>query len=188
MKYWLTILCIIIISYPLVAQEDVKTTKTPVIESSPNVEARYPGGRIELFGIKFKDPLVLCQILIALMMTIAFIQSGLDKLIDRKGNLEFFKSHFAHTPLKSVSDVGLSILTILELMGGAMCAYGIYCAIVENSTVWIFNGLLLLAVTILILFLGQRIAKDYQGAADLVPYFILNMMDIMIMYYTLSEF
>ena len=47
MKYWLTILCIIIISYPLVAQEDVKTTKTPVIESSPNVETRYPGGRIE---------------------------------------------------------------------------------------------------------------------------------------------
>ena len=38
MKYWLTILCIIIISYPLVAQEDVKTTKTPVIESSPDVE------------------------------------------------------------------------------------------------------------------------------------------------------
>ena len=93
MKYWLTILCIIIISYPLVAQENVKTTKTPVIESSPNVEARYPGGRIKLFGIKFKDPLVLCQILIALMMTIAFVQSGLDKLIDRKGNLEFFESH-----------------------------------------------------------------------------------------------
>ena len=109
MKYWLTILCIIIISYPLVAQEDVKTTKTPVIESSPNVEARYPGGRIELFGIKFKDPLVLCQILIALMMTIAFVQSGVDKLIDREGNLVFFESHFANTPLKSVADVGLSI-------------------------------------------------------------------------------
>ena len=73
-------------------------------------------------------------------------------------------------------------------MGGAMCAYGIYYAIIENSTVWIFNGLLLLAVTILILFLGQRIAKDYQGAADLVPYFILNMMGIMSMYYTSSEF
>ena len=182
MKYWLTILCIIIIYHSLTAQQDIKINKTPVIESSPNIEARYPGGRIELFGIRFKDPLVLCQILIALMMTIAFLQSGVDKLIDREGNLVFFESHFANTPLKSVADVGLSILTILELMGGAMCAYGIYCAIVENSTVWIFNGLLLLSVTILILFLGQRIAKDYQGAADLVPYFILNMMGIMSMY------
>ena len=182
MKYWLIILCIIIINYPLVAQGDIKTTKTPVIESSPNVDARYPGGRIELFGIKFNDPLVLCQILIALMMTIAFVQSGVDKLIDREGNLEFFESHFANTPLKSVADVGLSILTILELMGGAMCAFGVYYAIVEKSTIWIFNGLLLLAVTILILFFGQRVAKDYLGAADLVPYFILIMLGIMSMY------
>jgi len=182
MKYWLTILCIIIISHSLTAQQDIKINKTPVIESFQKIKKGDSRGEISLLGIKFKDTMVLCQILIALMMTITFIQSGLDKLIDRKGNLEFFKSHFAHTPLKSVYNVGLSILTILELMGGAMCAYGIYYAIVENSTIWIFNGLLLLAVTILILFLGQRIAKDYQGAADLVSYFILNMMGIMSMY------
>jgi len=42
--------------------------------------------------------------------------------------------------------------------------------------------LLLLAVTILILFFGQRVAKDYLGAADLVPYFILIMLGIMSMY------
>ena len=150
MKYWFTILCIIIISHSLTAQQDIKINKTPVIESFSTIKIGDTRGNISLLGIKFKNTMVLCQILIALMMTITFIQSGLDKLIDRKGNLEFFKSHFAHTPLKSVYNVGLSILTILELMGGAMCAYGIYYAIVENSTIWIFNGLLLLAVTILI--------------------------------------
>ena len=65
-----------------------------------SVADRY-GDRIELLGIPFKDPLVLCQILIAIFISIAFIQSGIDKILDRKGNLEFFKVHFANSFLKN---------------------------------------------------------------------------------------
>ena len=42
------------------------------------------GDRIELLGIPFKDPLVLYQILIAEFLSIAFIQSGIDKIMDRE--------------------------------------------------------------------------------------------------------
>ena len=85
-----------------------------VTQSSSTVEERY-GDRIELMGIKFKGPLVLCQVLIAIMMTIAFIQSGVDKIIDRSGNLAFFNEHFSNTPLKSFTSFFLSILNILSL-------------------------------------------------------------------------
>ena len=140
------------------------------------------GDRIELLGIPFKDPLVLCQILIAFFLSIAFIQSGIDKIMDREGNLEFLKVHFSNSFLKKIISPLLSILTILELLGGAMLVYGIYYAFAMRTTLWIFYGFVVLAITITFLFAGQRIAKDYIGAADLVPYFILIMLGIMSMY------
>ena len=91
--------------------------QTIIYGQGPSVAERY-GDRIELLGIPFKDPLVLCQILIAIFISIAFMQSGLDKILNRKDNLEFFKAHFANTILKSFTTLLLSILTILELIGG----------------------------------------------------------------------
>ncbi len=152
---------------------------TQLIGSS--VSEKY-GDRIELLGIAFKDPLVLCQILIAIFIAIVFVQSGIDKILDRKGNLEFFEVHFSKTPLKLAISLLLTMLTILELFSGILLIYGIYFSFVEKTTLWIFYGFVISAVTFIFLFLGQRIAKDYLGAADLVPYFILIMLGIMSMY------
>ena len=152
-----------------------------IFGQGPSVAERY-GDRIELLGIPFKDPLVLCQILIAIFIAIAFIQSGIDKILDRKGNLEFFKAHFANSFLKKFTPFLLTILTIFELAGGFTLIYGIYFAFVHRTTLWIFYGFVMIALTIIFLFAGQRIVKDYLGAADLVPYFILIMLGIMSMY------
>ena len=140
------------------------------------------GDRIELLGIPFKGPMELCQIFIAIFLFIAFFQSGLDKVIDRKGNLDFLKAHFSDTPLIKIIPIMLLILTLLEIIGSLMLGYGVYYAFVNRSTLWIFYGFVVIAITIVILFAGQRIAKDYIGAADLVPYFILIMLGIMSMY------
>ena len=155
--------------------------QTIIHGQGPSVAERY-GDRIELLGIPFKDPLVLCQILIAIFISIAFMQSGLDKILNRKDNLEFFKAHFANTILKNFTTLLLSILTILELIGGLMLIYGIYFAFAYRTTLWIFYGFVVLALTLTFLFAGQRISKDYLGAADLVPYFILIILGIMSMY------
>ena len=152
-----------------------------IFGQGPSVAERY-GDRIELLGIPFKDPLVLCQILIAIFISIAFIQSGIDKILDRKGNLEFFKFHFANSFLKNFTPFLLTTLTIFELVGGFTLLYGIYFAFVHRTTLWIFYGFVMIALTIIFLFAGQRIVKDYLGAADLVPYFILIMLGIMSMY------
>ena len=140
------------------------------------------GDRIELLGIPFKGPMELCQIFIAIFLFIAFFQSGLDKVIDRKGNLDFLKAHFSDTPLIKIIPIMLLILTFLEIIGSLMLGYGVYYAFVNRSTLWIFYGFVVIAITIIMLFAGQRIAKDYLGAADLVPYFILIMLGIMSMY------
>lgn len=146
-----------------------------------SVAERY-GDRISLLGMSFKDPLVLCQILIAIFISIVFIQSGLDKVLNRRNNLEYFKVQFSKSIFNKVYPILLSILTILELVGGLMLVYGIYFSFAEKTTLWIFYGLVYLAITMIFLLLGQRIAKDYIGAADLVPYFILIILGIMSMY------
>ena len=146
-----------------------------------SVAERY-GDRISLLGMSFKDPLVLCQILIAIFISIVFIQSGLDIILNRRNNLEYFKVQFSKSIFNKVYPILLSILTILELVGGLMLVYGIYFSFAEKTTLWIFYGLVYLAITMIFLLLGQRIAKDYVGAADLVPYFILIILGIMSMY------
>ena len=148
---------------------------------SQTVSERY-GDRIELLGVPFKDPLVLCQILIAIFTLIVFIQSGLDKIFDRKGNLKYFQAHFKDSIFKKIYPSLLTIITLFELVGGGMLVYGIYFSFTERTTLWIFYGFVHLAITLIFLFLGQRIAKDYLGAADLVPYFILIILGIMSMY------
>ena len=151
------------------------------IMNAQSVLDKY-GDRIELLGVPFRGPMELCQILIAIFLSIAFLQSGFDKITDRKGNLEFLNSHFGDSILLKTIPFMLFILTFLELTGSLMLIYGVYYAFISRSTLWIFYGFVVLAITIIILFAGQRIAKDYLGAADLVPYFILIMLGIMSMY------
>ena len=65
----------------------------------------------------------ICQILIALFLSIVMIQSGLDKVIDWKGNQSFLAEHFSKTFLsKLVNPLLLSIL-ILEIAAGVLCLF-----------------------------------------------------------------
>ena len=133
-------------------------------------------------GVAFKDPLVLCQILIALFLIVVFLQSSLDKIFERNSNLAFFQSHFSETILRHFTSYLLTIITIFELIGALALIYGVYYAFAAKTTLWIFYGFVILAITIIFLLIGQRIAKDYVAASQLVPYFILIMLGIMSMY------
>lgn len=112
-------------------------------------------------------------LLAALFVAILFIQSGLDKVFDWKGNLEWLTGHFSKTFLSKFVWIMLAKLTVLELATGILSGVGIIYFLVTGSTIVIFYAAILGALTIIGLFFGQRLAKDYPGAAVLVPYFIL---------------
>jgi len=67
----------------------------------------------------------------------------------------------------------LAKLTVLELATGIASGAGIIYFLAAGSTVVIFWAAALGSLTVIGLFFGQRLAKDYPGAAVLVPYFIL---------------
>ena len=118
------------------------------------------------------------QILTAAFLTILFLQSGMDKVADRRGNLEWLNGHFAKSPLAKVVPALLTVITILELASGALSAIGCVLVIVLHDATIAFYGAVIAAVAILALFFGQRIAKDYAGAAVLVPYFLATLVAI----------
>ena len=119
------------------------------------------------------------QILSSIFFAIVFYQSGVDKFMDRKGNLNFFENHFKNTLFHKIYAQALTALMLLELIAASLCAYGCIYSIVYKNTDFIFYGLLVTSFILLSLLLGQRIAKDYVGAADITIYFILCIITIM---------
>lgn len=109
----------------------------------------------------------------ALLVAILFIQSGLDKVFDWKGNLGWLTGHFSKTFLAPMVPMMLATITVMELTTGILAAAGIIYFLLAASLTLIFWASVVGATSITALFFGQRMAKDYPGAAVLVPYFIL---------------
>jgi len=115
----------------------------------------------------------LLQILASAFLAILFLQSGIDKIVDRRGNLEWLTAHFAKSPLGGIVPAMLTAITILEIAAGALSAIGCVMIMISRDSLLAFYGAIIAAIAIVALFFGQRIAKDYAGAAVLVPYFLL---------------
>ena len=124
------------------------------------------------------NAIYLMQILVAAILTILFIQSGIDKIVDRRGNLEWLKGHFAKSPLAGTVPALLTAITILEVAAGVLSALGCLLLLLTRDSTLAFCGAVISAAAIIALFFGQRVAKDYAGAAVLVPYFLLALVAI----------
>ncbi|MFT5337137.1 MAG: hypothetical protein ACI9YL_001139 [Luteibaculaceae bacterium] len=116
------------------------------------------------------------------ILAILFVQSGLDKVFDFKGNLEWLKGHFGNSPLKGMVKLLLLKITIIEVLAGLFCLLGMVELVCWEGFYFAFAGIFLSAVALVSLFFGQRIAKDYPGAASLVPYFIVTLIGFILIY------
>ncbi|NNB86891.1 DoxX family protein [Corallococcus exiguus] len=121
------------------------------------------------------------QLLCAAFLAILFLQSGLDKVVDWKGNLGWLTGHFSKSPLKGAVTPMLAVITLMELAAGALSAAGAVALLMNGNPFLSYLGAVLSAVSLLALFFGQRMAKEYAGAAVLVPYFIVALAGVYLM-------
>src|SRR5256886_13218073 len=122
--------------------------------------------------------LYLTQIFGSAFLAILFLQSGIDKIIDHRANLEWLKVHFAKSPLAGMVSVLLAEITLLEVGAGALTAIGCIVLTISRETTIAFYVAVTSGLALFALFFGQRMAKDYAGAAVLVPYFLLTLIAI----------
>jgi len=118
------------------------------------------------------------RIFVSAFLAILFLQSGIDKMVDQRGNLEWLTGHFSKGPLARFVPALLLVLTVLEVSAGALSAIGCILIIFTRDSAVAFYGAIVSAFAILALFFGQRIAKEYAGAAILVPYFLLTLVAV----------
>jgi hypothetical protein len=72
----------------------------------------------------------------------------------------------------------LLLLTLLESSAGLLCLIGIFYSKSIGNPFGLY-GLFLCSISFLSLFLGQRIAKDYAGAANIPGYFVVCLIGLM---------
>lgn len=123
----------------------------------------------------------LLRLFASAFLAILFLQSGIDKIVDRRGNLEFLTGHFAGTPLERTVGPTFLAITVLETAAGVLSAIGFLLVLLRHDPTVAFWGAVLAATALTALFFGQRVAKDYAGAAALVPYFLLALAAIYVL-------
>ncbi|NNE16678.1 MAG: DoxX family protein [Saprospiraceae bacterium] len=118
---------------------------------------------------------------VACFWAIVFLQSGIDKVFDFKGNVDWLKGHFEKSFLGKFTSPLVATLTVFELVAGGLSAYGLINFLMTESTQWIEIGLIFSMISLLMLIFGQRIAKDYDGAKTIAIYFGVALLSALVL-------
>ncbi len=121
------------------------------------------------------------ELLILLFLIVTFLQSGLDKLFDWKGNVSFTKEHFKNSPLRNSVPFLLATILVMELAASVLMIVGFFSIVIGSSTLPALYGIILSALSLIFLLIGQRLAKDYAGAMTLAVYFIIAIFGVFLL-------
>lgn len=123
------------------------------------------------------------RLAVTAFFAIAFLQSAVDKWIDSKGNLEFLSGHFGSSPLRGLVSPMFWGITVLESIAGVLAAIGAVQILIGAGTMIALWGIAFSMISLLCLFFGQRLAKDYAGAVVLASYFAVALLGLMLLGY-----
>jgi hypothetical protein len=113
------------------------------------------------------------SILVLIFLAITFIQSAYDKVFAWQSNVDWLKDHFANTSLlKNNISLALGIILFLELITSVLTLVGCVELLINGGRVFGFYGAVFSCITLIMLLLGQRLAKDYDGARTIAIYFV----------------
>ncbi len=103
---------------------------------------------------------------------IVFLQSGLNKVVDSEGNMAYMQESFSQAPtLQGMMGTMFWALTALELAAGVFCGLGLITFSFMSGGFLARWGIRFATLALLALIFGQRMAKDYGGAAVVAAYF-----------------
>ena len=116
--------------------------------------------------------LVFARFSVLAFFAIVFLQSGLNKVVDSEGNLAYMQEAFAQAPtLQGLMGSMFWVLTALELAAGGFCGLGLITFSFWSGGFLARWGIRFATLALLALIFGQRMAKDYAGAAVVAAYF-----------------
>lgn len=126
------------------------------------------------------DPELIGRFLVTAFFAVVFLQSGVDKLSDAEGNLGYLREHFKNSPFSSETVTRLFwVLAAIETAAGVLCGLGVlFLSFRHDGCNLASAGVGLAGLALLSLMVGQRLAKDYAGAAVVAAYFAVALVGL----------
>lgn len=113
-----------------------------------------------------------------LFLVAVFGQSGLDKVLDYRGNQTYFQEQFKKSPLNPLIGALLPLITLMEVATTLLALLGLVTLVASGQSQWGLYACALGCLTLIALVFGQRVAKDYGGAAGIVPYLAVALLGL----------
>lgn len=112
-------------------------------------------------------------LVLLVLFTITFGWSAQEKIFDWKGNKEWLSTFFATTWVPPYISILMGFLLVIEVVASFVGLLAIIELVQGNDykELSLYAGLLY-AFSLLFMLVGQRIAKDYDGARNIVIYLL----------------
>ena len=129
------------------------------------------------------DNLNLPLLSVLLFHSIVFTQSGLDKILNWRGNYAFTKETLSNKFSSPIVKLALFIILILEFIGGVFSIIGCFYVFLDNSCLLFSQiGISLCTLALLILLFGQRVSQNYVDAKSIAIYFIVSLIGMTLVF------
>ena len=80
--------------------------------------------------------------------------------------------------MKNHIPLALGLLVVLEIITGILSLVGCVELFVNGGRTFGYYGAIFSSITLIIMLLGQRLAKDYDGARTIAIYFIPSVLAV----------
>jgi uncharacterized membrane protein YphA (DoxX/SURF4 family) len=116
----------------------------------------------------------LARIAVSGFLAVVFLHGGLDKVLDRRGNVRRLKVAFDATPMQRAVRAWLTLLTLGEVAAGVTTAAGCLSLLASGGhSGWLaLAGVALGALCVTWQYFGLKLGRDSAAAASTVPYFV----------------
>ncbi|MBY0487168.1 MAG: DoxX family protein [Flavobacteriaceae bacterium] len=118
------------------------------------------------------------SVLVLVFLALTFIMSAHDKLFHWSDNMAWMKPHFEKTILKNFVPIAAGILVFFELLSGILCIVGCIELYINGGRMFGFYGAVYSCVTLLMMLVGQRLAKDFDGSRTIAIYFMVAVLGV----------
>jgi len=120
---------------------------------------------------------------VVIYLSLSFVYSAIEKIIQWEKCKGYYRLHFKHTFIKNQVPAAIILVLIMEIISVGLNLYGLYILFHTGNAQVLLNGLIAIAITLILLMTGQRIAQDYSGAMNITVYFMLTVFGIFLIEY-----
>lgn len=114
-----------------------------------------------------------------IFLIITYWISSYEKVFDFRGTLAWMTPHFSQSILKNVVPLALTILVFFEVATAFMSAFALYELLANESIEWVQFANVFNLISLFLMLIAQRLAKDFDGARTIVIYLIPGFMALL---------